>query len=137
MAFNPRQTRLAAERDLLAKLNEESDHVRTDPFDVLPGSEPEKFRVTLKCKGIVGVDSGSNPIYGQEHRLEIHCTEYFPAEIPLIHTITPIWHPNIDFGEPNVVCANGAEWIASMTLVDLCLQLFEMVQYKNYHAEHV
>jgi len=51
--------------------------------------------------------------------------------------VTPIWHPNIQHAEPKGVCTNKPEWLGGMGLDDLCRQLFEMVQYKNYHAEMV
>jgi hypothetical protein len=46
-----------------------------------------------------------------------------------------MWHPNIEHSAERRVCINGAEWLGGMALSDLCQQMFEMVQYKNYHAE--
>lgn len=132
---DPRQARLRTERERLEKLNRESDCVRVKPFDVLPGSEPEHYRVTFLCKGIVGIDSSREPIYGHEHVVEVHCNESFPSDVPQLRWVTPIWHPNIQHLEPKGVCVNKSEWLGGMGLDDLCRQMFEMVQYKNYHAQ--
>lgn len=132
---DPRQARLRTERERLEKLNRESECVRVKPFDVLPGSEPEHYRVTFLCKGIVGIDSSREPIYGHEHVVEVHCNESFPSDVPHLRWVTPIWHPNIQHLEPKGVCVNKSEWLGGMGLDDLCRQMFEMVQYKNYHAQ--
>lgn len=133
---NPRQTRLAKERERLMTLNKESENVYVDPVDVHPGSEPERYRITFKCKGIVGIQGeAQDPVYGFKHEVELYCHEDFPSEVPQLRWITPIWHPNIQHQEPKGVCTNKAAWLAGMGLDELCRQMFEMVQYKNYHAD--
>ena len=134
--YDPRQARLGTERQRLEKLNEESDYVRVKPIEVLEGSEPEHYQVTFLCQGIVGIDSSQKPIYGERHEVEISCDEDFPADVPRLRWMTPIWHPNIQHEEPKGVCVNKSEWLGGMGLDDLCRQMFEMVQYKNYHAEY-
>jgi ubiquitin-protein ligase len=131
---DPRQRRLNTERERLEKLNQESDYVRVQPIDVLPGSEPEKYRVTFLCRGIVGIDVRKNPLYAERHEVEIHCDEEFPADVPRLRWVTPIWHPNIQHQGAKGVCVNKAEWLGGMRLDDLCRLMFEMVQYRNYHA---
>jgi ubiquitin-protein ligase len=132
--FDPRQARLKAERLRLERLNRESDYVRVVPFNVLEGSEPEHYRVTFLCRGIVGVGASQRPIYGHTHEVEIFCDEDFPSDAPRLRWVSPIWHPNIQHQEPKSVCVNKPEWLGGMGLDDLCRLLFEMVQYKNYHA---
>jgi ubiquitin-protein ligase len=132
--WDPRQARLKTERECLEKLNRESDHVRVEPVNPLPGSEPEHYRVTFLCKGIVAIDSSRQPVYGDKHVVEIYCDESFPSDVPRLRWVTPIWHPNIQHLEPKGVCVNKQEWLGGMRLEDLCRQMFEMVQYKNYHA---
>ncbi len=135
-ARDPRQDRLAAERRRLDRLNEESDWVRVKPIDVLPGSEPERYLVTFVCRGIVGIDGQRQPVYGDRHEVEMLCDEDFPAEPPRLRWNTPIWHPNIQHDGAKGVCINKPEWLGGMGLDDLCRQMFEMAQYKNYHAEY-
>jgi ubiquitin-protein ligase len=132
--FDPRQARLKAERLRLERLNRESDHVRVMQLNVLEGSEPERYRVTFLCRGIVGTDALQRPIYDYTHQVEIFCDEDFPSDAPRLRWVTPIWHPNIQHKEPKGVCVNKPEWLGGMGLDDLCRLLFEMVQYKNYHA---
>ena len=135
-SFNPRQARLAVERERLMRLNEESERVRVEPLDVVSGSEPEHYKVTFLCRGIIGIDPQTkDPVYGLKHEVEIYCDDDFPSEVPKLHWRTPIWHPNIQHEEPKAVCVNKAEWLAGTGLDDLCRQMFEMAQYKNYHAE--
>jgi ubiquitin-protein ligase len=135
-AVSRRQVRLEKERVRLQAVNQDSDCVKVIPVDPLPGRAPERYRFTFLCQGITGIDSGRNPIYGTQHNVVVYCHEDFPADVPWLRWETPIWHPNIEHYEPKNVCVNKREWLGGMTLVDLCQQLFEMVQYKNYHAEH-
>jgi ubiquitin-protein ligase len=133
---NPRQDRLATEWGRLQFLNGESENVKAEPVDTHPGSAPEKYIVTFLCKGIADIDPQTkDPVYQYRHQVEIYCHDGFPAEVPKLRWVTPIWHPNIQHEEPKGVCVNTAEWLAGRRLDDLCHQMFEMVQYKNYHAE--
>ncbi|MFL6211939.1 MAG: ubiquitin-conjugating enzyme E2 [Pyrinomonadaceae bacterium] len=133
---DPRQARLKTERLRLEKLNQESDYVRIEPLNVLEGSEPEYYRVNFFCRGITGIDSARRPIYGEKHQVEILCDDDFPSDVPRLRWVTPIWHPNIQHNEPKGVCVNKPEWLGGMGLDDLCRLMFEMVQYKNYHATY-
>src|SRR5215471_11703171 len=133
---NPRQARLAKERERLMTVHSESENVRVDAVEAHPGSEPERYRVTFLCKGIVDIDPETqDPIYATRHEVELYCNEDFPSEVPLLRWVTPIWHPNIQHKEPKGVCVNKPAWLAGIGLDDLCRQMFEMVQYKNYHAD--
>jgi hypothetical protein len=120
----------------LRTLAQESDYVRVEEINVLNGSEPENYRITFLCKGIIGIDSSRRPIYGEKHQVEILCDDDFPSDVPRLRWVTPIWHPNIQHLEPKGVCVNKPEWLGGMGLDDLCRLMFEMVQYKNYHAEY-
>jgi ubiquitin-protein ligase len=134
-SFNPRQSRLTLERQRLEAVNKDSDYVRAEAIDLLPGRAPERYKVTFLCRGIVGVDSSKKPLYADQHEVQIYCDNDFPADVPRLRWNTPIWHPNIQHDEPKNVCVNKTEWLGGMGLNDLCQQLFDMVQYKNYHAE--
>jgi ubiquitin-protein ligase len=122
------------ERLRLEQMNRESDYCRAEPRDVLNGSEPEHYVVTFRCRGIVGLD-GQRPVYGEFHQVEMWLDEEFPSQVPRLRWLTDIWHPNIQHDGAKGVCVNRHEWLAGMGLDDLCRQLFEMVQYKNYHAD--
>jgi len=130
-----RKDRLAHEWSRLSALNEESDYVKVKPLDVLPNRPPEKYQVSFRCKGITGTDGKKMPIFGTEHLVEIYCHAKFPAEVPWFKWLTPIWHPNIEHAGQRRVCVNQSEWLGGMSLEHLCQQIFEMIQYKNYHAD--
>jgi hypothetical protein len=133
---NPRFDRLESESRLIMALNKDTDHVRVEPLEVLPGWVPERYRVTFHCRGIARIDKTSEqPEFSDWHEVEINCDEQFPTDVPRLRWLTPIWHPNIEHEEPNRVCVNKSEWLGGMGLDELCKQMFEMVQYKNYHAE--
>jgi ubiquitin-protein ligase len=134
-AFDPRLDRLRAEWRDLQQLNDESDTVYVEPLYARPGVTPDRYKVTFRCKGIINIDAGRQPVYGEFHQVELECDSAFPADPPRMKWLTPVWHPNIQHVEPKGVCINRKEWLGGMTLVDLCRQLLEMVQYKNYHAE--
>jgi len=131
---NPRQRRLALDRKRMELVQRESEYVKPTPV-IMAGSEPEKYIVTFHCRGIIGIDANREPIFGDRHEVEIYCDSEYPAEVPKLKWLTPIWHPNIQHREPKAVCVNKAEWLAGRGLDHLCWQLFDMVQYKNYHAE--
>ena len=134
-ASDPRKSRLLAEKEKIDELNKESDFVRIIAQD---GNQkaPERYMATFTCRGIMGINANNEPIYGNRHEVEINCDYNFPSEPPKLRWITSIWHPNIHH-RTKEVCINRKEWVAGMTIVDLCRQLFEMTQYKNYHAVHV
>jgi len=132
---NPRFDRLESESRLIMALNKDTDHVRVEPLEVLPGWVPERYKVTFHCRGIARVDAAQQPEFAEWHEVEINCDEQFPADVPRLRWLTPIWHPNIEHEDPSRVCVNKSEWLGGMGLDELCKQMFEMVQYKNYHAE--
>jgi ubiquitin-protein ligase len=135
MASNKRQIRLEQEWLSLQAINRESDSVQIEQLEMLPGSAPEKYKVTFRCKGIVGIDASKKPIYGTEHAVAVYCHGGFPTDAPFLKWLTPIWHPNIQHAGERNVCINKTEWLGGMMLSDLCQQMLEMVQYKNYHAD--
>jgi len=134
---DPRLERLDNERQSLEELSRNNDHVKVEFVPPRHGGAPEKYKVTFLCRGIVGIDASQNPIYGQSHEVEMYCHDDFPSAPPLLRWNTPIWHPNIQHAEPKNVCINKPAWLGANGLVNLCHLMFDMVQYKNYHALNV
>jgi len=91
-----RQRRLEVEKNRLETLNEKCDHVRVEAIDNRVDQIPERYKVVFSCRGIIGKDPDSNPIFGTRHEVEIYCDESFPADVPRLSWRTPIWHPNIE-----------------------------------------
>ena len=130
---NPREDRLKNEWSELQELNDKSETVQVVPINRLPGSEPDEFRITLRCKGILRLDRTQEPVFGNIHTVLMKCDDDFPNQPPALYWETDIWHPNIDH-ERKSVCINASEWVGSQSLVDVCRKVFEMAQYKSYHA---
>jgi ubiquitin-protein ligase len=135
MSATKRKIRLEEERKRLEAINSDSAYVRVQPIDLVPGRAPERYKVRFLCRGIAGIQASRKPTYATEHEVQIYCHQDFPADVPWLQWETPIWHPNIEHTGQKRVCVNKAEWLGGMSLADLCYQMFEMVQYKNYHAE--
>lgn len=130
---DPREDRLRTERLELEELNRKSETVDVAPINVLPGTEPEEYQLTFKCRGIYRIDANQAPVYGYVHHALMNCGEGFPSTAPIVYWQSDIWHPNIDHVGKGV-CTNAKEWVPAMRLLDTCRMLFEMVQYKAYHA---
>lgn len=132
-AADPRLNRLRLEWAGLQELNRDSDTVKAEVVKEAGGA-PEVYRFTFRCRSIAGVDGAQNPRFADVHTCLATITQQFPAKPPQLRWESDIWHPNIHHTGRNV-CINEIEWLASHTLVDLCRMLFEMVQYRNYHAK--
>jgi len=133
--YDPWRDRLGDEKRRLDAVNRASDYVRIRAASP-SNSAPDRYIVTFECKGIVGIDSMRWPVYGYTHEIEIYCDRDFPLKAPNLKWITPIWHPNIQHLEPKNVCINKNEWLGATGLDWVCELMFDMVQYRNYHALH-
>lgn len=135
---NPRQVRLAIEYTNLMNLAARSDLIAVEALDVHPGWPPEKYLITYRCRGIVGIDPDGAPKYGDFHQVKMYLPSDYPLREPHLKWMTPIWHPNIDHEVPNHVCTNTAQnYFAGKPLSDLVRAVGEMVQYVRYHAAWV
>lgn len=131
---SPRVRRLRADHQLMRDLAARSDLIsfRVDP--AVRGLPPERYIVTFKCKGIVGVDQNGKPKLGSRHQVEIYLHSQYPQRWPGMKWLTKIWHPNINHLNGSV-CIDAAWWTASRSLDRLVIMLGEMVQYKNFHDD--
>lgn len=118
-------------REEIGKL---SDLISYREIDTRPGMPPDKYEVTYHVKGIVN-RSGNNPVYGTEHKVNIHLHEQYPMHPPALRWRTPIWHPNIHH-QNGGVCINQSFWAPSRSLVSLVLMMGEMIQGKNVHYKN-
>ena len=131
---SPRTRRLKADHQRMQELVAQSDLIEFSTPGVRRGMPPEKYLVTYKCKGIVGVDRQGNPKFGNRHQVEIYLHNQYPQRWPGMKWMTPVWHPNINHIN-GTVCVDAAWWTASRSLDRLVLMIGEMVQYKNYHDD--
>ena len=134
VAGSPRMRRLKADFELLQELDARSDLISFKAVGARPGTPPERYIVTFKCKSIVDVDRSGNPKYGDHHQVEIYLHNQYPQRWPGMKWMTPIWHPNINHLNGSV-CIDAAWWTASRSLDRLIIMLGEMLQWKNFHDD--
>lgn len=134
VSSSPRMRRLKKDFELIQEINARSDLISVKAEKTQGNLPPEKYVVTYKCKGIIGIDKKGNPKFGNKHEVEIYLHSQYPQRWPGMKWLTPIWHPNINHANGSV-CIDAAWWSASRSLDRLVIMLGEMVQYKNYHDD--
>ncbi|MBK6622501.1 MAG: hypothetical protein IPH04_19485 [Saprospirales bacterium] len=99
---------------------------------------PVVYHVHYHIRSIVGIDENENPIYGNHHICEISIPPTYPLQPCKIYFITDVWHPNVkaDGKFKGKICGNTTNFGRSYDLFQLVLRIGEILQYKNYHAEH-
>jgi ubiquitin-protein ligase len=131
---SPRIRRLKADHKRMKDLAAQSDLIEFKSKSSRKGLPPERYTVTYKCKGIVGVDTKGKPKLGSKHQVEIYLHNQYPQRWPGMQWLTPVWHPNINHHNGSV-CVDAAWWTASRSLDRLVIMIGEMVQYKNFHDD--
>jgi len=131
---NPRLRRLRKDFELIQGVEARSDLIKVSAKSQHKGLPPERYIITYKCKGVIGLDRRGNPKIGEKHQVEIYLHSQYPQRWPGMKWLTPIWHPNINHANGSV-CIDAAWWSASRSLDRLVIMLGEMVQYKNFHDD--
>jgi len=131
---SPRMRRLRADHKRMLDMAAQSDLIEFKTTEARKGLPPERYIVTYKCKGIVGVDKNGKPKMGSKHQVEIYLHNQYPQRWPGMQWLTPVWHPNINHHNGSV-CVDAAWWTASRSLDRLVIMIGEMVQYKNFHDD--
>ncbi|MEX2162557.1 MAG: ubiquitin-conjugating enzyme E2 [Anaerolineales bacterium] len=131
---SPRIRRLKADLVRMQELAAQSDLIEFKAISERRGLPPERYIVTYKCKGIIGVDRAGTPKFGNHHQVEIYLHNQYPQRWPGMKWLTSVWHPNINHHN-GTVCVDAAWWTASRSLDRLVLMIGEMVQYKNFHDD--
>lgn len=134
IAQSPRMRRLLADHELMTDLAAHSSLISFKAEPTRPNFPPERYVVTYKCKGILGLDKADRPKYGSLHQVQIYLHNQYPQRWPGLQWLTPIWHPNIHHINGSV-CIDAAWWTASRSLDRLVIMLGEMIQYKNFHDD--
>jgi len=131
---NPRQRRLRKDYEHIQEVAARSDLIQVKAKSERRGVPPDRYIITYKCKGIIGIDRRGKPKIGERHQVEIYLHSQYPQRWPGMKWLTPIWHPNINHANGSV-CIDAAWWSASRSLDRLVIMLGEMVQYKNFHDD--
>ncbi|MEM8584977.1 MAG: ubiquitin-conjugating enzyme E2 [Bacteroidota bacterium] len=100
---------------------------------------PTVYHVIYKLRSITAIDSEAQPIYGDEHLMELSIPPRYPLESAQIYMRTPVWHPNIQSEGRFVgkICGNVKDYGIDYGLRQLVLRVGEILQYKNYLADFV
>ncbi len=129
-----RHKRLLNDFEQLKSLKSNSPFVDFRAF----GAPPERYIVTLTCKGLEWDGKTKNPLIREYHEFEIYLPQQYPTGKPFVKWLTPIFHPNILPPQyeknPGFVCIGS--WVPSVRLRDLIVKIAEMIQYKNYEATY-
>jgi ubiquitin-protein ligase len=136
---NPRENRLAKEHQLVDDFCKQSNLIGYEGFKRKGGMPPDRYLFHYKLRSIVGINDDQSPIYGDKHIAEIIISPEFPlGGQPACKMKTPVWHPNIKFDGrfAGKICINAESLGSWHTLDMLAERIGEMLQYKNYHAEH-
>jgi len=131
---NPRLRRLRKDYELIREVDARSDLIKVTAKSQKRGLPPERYIITYKCKGLIGLDRKGSPKIGEKHQVEIYLHSHYPQRWPGMKWLTPVWHPNINHANGSV-CIDAAWWSASRSLDRLVIMLGEMVQYKNFHDD--
>ena len=117
--------RLKFEHDQMTKLIENSNFI-----SFTHNSQLNEYTVKFTCNGLT--IKNQRPVISAEHAVKITLTVDFPHKVPEFEWLTDIFHPNIK--KPKV-CILGKAWYPTRHLDDICIQLGEMIQYKNYNIK--
>jgi ubiquitin-protein ligase len=121
-----RDARLRSDHQRMLNLTEGNDLIA---LERVRGEPPETYDVLFTCRGIIGLQ-GSEPLYGELHRVRLTLPAEYPTRPPQMRWLTPMFHPNIN-AEGTFVCVDT--WYPNRFLDDLCVVFGRMIQYKNYN----
>ncbi len=125
---NVRLERLYADWEAMKRLTGESPLFRVLSW----GTPPERYVVTLSCRGLVKSPDALQPTVSSEHQFEIYLHEHYPRIQPRLTWLTDIFHPNILSPRQNGGVCIGT-WTPAESLDQLCVRIAEMVQFKSYN----
>ncbi|MCJ7655090.1 MAG: ubiquitin-conjugating enzyme E2 [Dehalococcoidia bacterium] len=129
------QERLHQEHEWLKELTAKSDLIKVEPTE---GDPPAKYRVILKCKGMMLHPTTGKPTLTANHVMEIYLPAGipgYPNEAPYVLCLTPHFHPNIS-PENNMVCIGiERDWESSLDIAWLVTHLADMITYRVYGFE--
>lgn len=129
--MNPRLRRLIMDAKQIQDEFVGHGHVAVEPL----GSEPpERYRVTYRIRGVMLDASGQQPVFREEHVVEVRLGATYPRDKPMFLMQTPIFHPNFGPRVGDEVCIGDA-WTAAQPLCDLILKVGDMIQYREYNVK--
>lgn len=124
-----RDKRLENEYHLVKEFLDRKNHIT---LEVVEGDPPDYYQITFDTCGITCLRNGE-PVYGRNHRIEFILPAEYPRNGPIIHHLTPVFHPN--FYQDEDICVST--WIPGRTLIALIQQLDDMITYRNFDTHNI
>lgn len=121
-------------------LRENSDVIDWEvKSSVGPLEIPSVYHITYNLRTITAIDEEAQPIYGDQHVMELTIPTRYPLEPASIFMRTDVWHPNIQSAGrfKGKICGNVGNYGVDYSLRQLVLRAGEILQYKNYLADFV
>ncbi len=131
---SPRVRRLRGDYERMRDTEARTYLISFEAMSLQPGTPPERYIVTYRCKSIISVNAKDAPNFGEHHQVEIYLHSQYPQRWPGLKWLTPIWHPNINHINGSV-CIDAAWWTAARSLDRLVIMMGEMLQFKNFHDD--
>ena len=134
---NPFYKRLA--KDHLSLSEFVSNVIKLEVIDTRSALNiPCEYLVHFHVRSIVGIKENLLPIYGYQHKVRITFPPKYPIEPPELYMVTDVWHPNIkwDGKYKGRICGNTKGFGLGYDLFLLLIRIWEMLQFKQYHAEY-
>jgi hypothetical protein len=131
MRESPRIRRLRSDRRAMEQLRAESSIL---DFEAR-GESAEKYIVRFFGRGLWRPDDGHRVAIRETHEVRIKLGASYPRMMPELTWMSPIFHPNISAS--GVVCLGGygTHWVPSLSLVELCEMLWDMIRYRNFDVD--
>jgi hypothetical protein len=117
------------------------------PHPIMP-NPPVAYRITFDVKSITRIDEKDKaPVFDEGFAVNVQLPyasggdpyPYSPAMLYVDVDHKPVWHPNIKYeGDfAGRICGNSKTFGKAYDLGLLAIRIGEILQYKNYLAEHV
>lgn len=91
------------------------------------GNPPFEYVIEYNCRGVEKLQV-NEPIYRNNHRIQIALGNSYPQEKPDVKFLTPIFHPNV---WENLTICLGNYWTMAETVPELVIRVGKIIQYSK------
>lgn len=131
MNDSPRLRRLQRDFEELQQLISETTILKAWAKRPYANSPPDRYRLEFHGRGIESVH-GASIVTREVHDIQVTLGPDYPRLQPELQWRTPIFHPNVAANGSVCLGALHWHWTPSMSLVDLCRMLWDMIRYANF-----
>lgn len=91
------------------------------------GNPPYQYVIEYRCKGIERLE-GNDPVFRNNHQVEITLGNNYPKEQPTAKFLTPIFHPNV---YRSMKICQGQYWVIGEPLFEVVMRIGKVIQYED------